>query len=153
MEVASIVIMTAAVVATVVVLEVMVAATTIVIAEARRDTKTETTARTDVVTTMDHVALTAMLRVVAVMIVTAAVGMTVEVVEAMTEAMLVVMAMRPLLGRLVTLMEVDPPMTVQTIGTPVARLRSAELHRSGSLCEINAPEHIQLHDLELYQNC
>jgi hypothetical protein len=115
------------------------AVTTIAIAD-HRDTKIEITAHTDVVTIMGPAASIAMPRAAA-MTVTAAVGRSVAVVEAMIGNVpaMVATAMQRLLGMLAMRMEVEPP-TVQTIGTPVVELRSAKIHRCGALSEIDAPE-------------
>lgn len=99
----------------------------------RRDMKIETIVHTDVVTTTGLVASIAM-PLAAAMIATAAVAMTVVAAEATTVSVAaMVMQHHPGMR-----MEVEPP-TVQTIGTPVVRLRSAKAHRCGSLCEIKAP--------------
>ena len=152
-EAASIVTMIVAVAATVVAIEDMAAVTRIATADPR-DTKIETTALMDVVTIMDPVASIAMPRVAA-MTATAAVEMTVAVVEAMTVNVLamVVMVTQRLLGILATRMEVEPPMTVQTIGTLVVRLRSAKLLRCGALCEINVPEPTSTTRVSSCQDC
>lgn len=114
------------------------AVTTIAIAD-RRDTKIETTAHTDAVTTMGPAASIATPRAAAMTVTAAAVERSVVVAEAMIGNVLAMVATATprLLGMLAMRMEVDPP-TVQTIGIPVVELRSAKIHRCVALNEIVA---------------
>lgn len=134
------------------------AATTITTVDHHLDTTIATTAPTDVAMTTGLVALIAMPQVAAAMIATAAVEMIAAVVEATIVATIVptAVAVAPatVTHRLLEMpMEVDPPMIVSTIGTPVARLRSAKLNRCGALCQIKAPKPSGTQETDFRQCC
>ena len=101
-------------------------------------------ARTDVVMTTGPAALTDMHQVGAMIVTAAAAGTTtvvavIPMLVEMVDALMLRTAMLPRERLGTRTVEVETKTTVLTIGTPVAKLRSANPLRCGALCQIMRP--------------